>query len=158
MQQITKPQLVKLSILINQLHLQDQKAAMVSSISKGRTESSKELSIDEARLLISYLDGIDNSDNMRRKIFALAYDAGIIYGDTPADKRMNAAKLNMFLKERGTVKKELNKMQREELIKTINQFVQIIKHQQQNSATKATKNLLDELNIKSSFKTRSKAI
>jgi hypothetical protein len=158
MKNITKDQLSKLHVLLNQLGLMADKKEIVRHYSNGRTESSKELTIAEAGALIGALAGNDGNDRMRRKIFALAYDAGIIYGDTPEDKKMNAVKLNQFLLKSGTVKKELNKLQYNELVKTVTQFTQIVKHKGESVAAKQTKSLLEELNITSSFKQRSAAI
>lgn len=158
MQYITKDQLKKLHVLLNQLGLIDDKKEIVSHYSKGRTESSRELTIAEAGALISALAGNDGNDRMRRKVFALAYEAGIIYGDTPEDKKMNAIKLNQFLLKSGTVKKELNKLTYTELVKTVSQFNQIVRHSNESSAAKQTRSLLNELNIQTSGKSRVKAI
>lgn len=160
-QQITAPQLKKLNFIISKLNLQGQKAALVNIASKERTQSSKELTKLEAIWLIGTLDKLFNKNRltnepMIRKIFALAYDAEIIYGDSEDDKKMNTAKLNQFVKEKGTVKKELKEMDSAELLKTINQFKQIVKHKTESEATKATKNLMQELNLESSFKQRLK--
>jgi len=160
-QQITTAQLRKLNFLISKLNLQEQKAALINSTSRQRTQSSKELTKAEAIWLISKLDEKFNetkqtNEPMIRKIFALAYDAEIIYGGSEEDKKMNTAKLNQFVKERGTVKKELKEMNSSELLKTINQFKQIVKHKSESEAIKATKNLLQELNLESSFKQRLK--
>lgn len=156
-QQITAPQLKKLNFLISKLNLQEEKAALINSTSRNRTQSSKELTKAEAAFLIGKLDEVLNQNNktnepMIRKIFALAYDAEIIYGNTIEDKKMNTAKLNLFIKERGTVKKELKQMNSSELLKTINQFKKIVKHHLESKAKKATDNLMKELSIESSFK------
>lgn len=155
---ITKSQLTKLHVLLNQLGLIDEKKAIVSHYSNGRTESSRELTMSEASALISALAANDGNDRMRRKVIALAYDAGIIYGDTPEDKKMNTVKLNQFLQRSGTVKKELNKLTYTELVKTVSQFQQIVKHKEESEAAKQTRSLLSELNITSSIKPRAKAL
>ncbi len=147
MEMITKPQLQKLHVLLTQLGLIEQKAKIVSITTYGRTESSKELTIQEGRYLIGQLADNDRDIKMRKKLFALAYEAGIIYGNSAEDKKMNTAKLNKFLKERGTVRKELKDLTHEEMIKTVSQFQQIVKHTHQTTANKATKALLDQLNI-----------
>lgn len=144
--------------MLNQLSLLEHKATIVSSITYGRTTSSKEMNIHEAKHLIEQLSSSDADCRMRRKIFSLAYEAGIIYGETLEDKKMNSIKLDNFLLERGTVKKKLNELSHDELIKTVNQFNQIIKHKEQTKANKVTASLLSELNIQSSFKRRIKAI
>jgi hypothetical protein len=149
---ITNAQISKFHVLLSQLKLQESKADFVSQFSNGRATSTKDLSMQEAGTMLKFLSQFDPCDKMRRKVFALAYESGIIYGHTPEDKKMNDVKLNNFLKERGAVKKGLNKMNKGELVKTVNQFEQIIKHNELNKAGKTTKNLLAELNIKTSKK------
>jgi hypothetical protein len=151
MQTATKPQLSKLHVLLSNLGLSDQKAAIIYSMTDGRTESSKDLTIDEARQLITHLAEYDPNERLKSLIFSLAYQAGIIYGSTADDKKMNAVKLNMFLKERGAVKLELNQMHYTDLVKTHRQFEAIVKSIKKNNdskqADKAVKYLLNELRI-----------
>ncbi len=142
----------KLHVLFNQLGLMDTKVDFICIISNGRATSTKDLTLDEARKLIEHLAKFDGNDKMRKKVFALAYEAGIIWGDTPDDKKMNAAKLDKFLKERGAVKKSLNALTKEELIKVVNQFEQVKKHTDYSKAGKAAKSVLDELGITSTNK------
>lgn len=144
---ITKAQLTKIHVLLNQLGLKEQKASIINDLTKGRTESSKEITLYEARDLIEYLSSNDKDDRMRRKVFALAYEIGISWGETAEDKKMNAVKIDKFLQEKGSVKKPLYKMNHKELIQTINQFEQIKKHNDYSKAGKATKSLLNELKI-----------
>jgi hypothetical protein len=147
MNNITNAQLSKLHVLLTQLKILDQKPDLVLQFTDYRTMSSKEMTKDEATELIRHLSKYDSCDKMRKKVFALAYEAGIIYGDSWEDKKMNAAKLNLFLQDRGTVKKELGKMSKEELVKTVSQFEQIVKHNEGATASKITKSVLSELNI-----------
>jgi hypothetical protein len=129
------------------MKLMEEKPDFVYQFSNGRATSTKELTTQEATDLIKHLSKYDPCDKMRKKVFALAYEAGIIWGDTLEDKKMNAAKLNMFLRERGTIKKDLSKMKSEELVKVVSQFQQMIKHNEFAKAGKATKNMLAELSI-----------
>lgn len=142
----------KLHVLFNQLGLMDSKVEFVYNVSGGRATSTKDLTMDEARRLIEHLAKFDGNDKMRKKVFALAYEAGIIWGDTPEDKKMNAAKLDKFLKERGAVKKSLNALNKEELIKVVSQFAQVKKHTDYSNAGKAAKSVLNELGIASTNK------
>ena len=144
---ITKPQLQKIHVLLNQMGLIDNKAELVSSFSNGRVTSTKELTMEEAGFFIRHLCNYDPLEKMRSKVFALAYEAGIIWGDSPADKKMNFIKLNDFLKERGAVKKDINRMTKSELIKTVNQFQQILKHDETSISNKSIKNMLKRMNI-----------
>mgnify|MGYP003445171280 FL=1 len=154
--QVTKSQLSKIHVLLSQMRLTDQKREMIHRFSSGRTESSKELTMQEASMLLQALSRHDPCDPMRRKVFALAYEAGIIWGDTPADKKMNSINLDRFLLHNGTVKKELRRMNHADLIKTVNQMQQIVKHTEERKAAKKTNSLLNELGIHSSFKAAAK--
>lgn len=151
MKYASKPQIAKIHVLFGQLGLLESKKEIVSDFSNGRTDSSKELSFDEARLLIIRLAEHSPAERMKSLIFSLAYQSGIIYGNTGEDKKINAAKLNLFLKERGTVKKELNAMSYPELVKTHRQFEAIVKNtnasKDKKQAGKAVNILLDELNL-----------
>ena len=151
MKLISKAQLSALHALLNNTGMLEDKKELIYNTTDGRTESSKELTFEEAKLLISRLSEFDPKARQRSLIFSLAYQAGIIYGSTPDDKKINAAKLNMFLKERGTIKKELNAMTLPELIKTHRQFEGIVsntkKSETNKEAGKLVKHLLDELDL-----------
>lgn len=151
MREASKAQIQKLHVLLKSLDLVDEKEELVYTISDGRTTSSKELSMDEARRLIMNLAEYDPRERQKSLIFSLAYRAGIIYGETDADKKINVAKLNMFLKERGAVKKELNRMTQEELVKVHRQFEGIVRNNKRSrdrkEAKQAVSYLLKELNI-----------
>ncbi len=144
---ITKPQITKINVMLFKMGLMDSKAEFVYKASDGRVTSTKDLLMDEASDLIKHLSKYDPMERMRNKVFALAYEAGIIYGDTPADKKMNFHKLNKFLMERGSIKKEINTINKSELIKVINQFEQIVKHNKESISNKSVKEMLSELNI-----------
>ena len=78
MQIITKPQIQKIAILINQFGLKDEKTHIVSEFTNGRETSSTKMSTQEAAALLKHLSQFDPLDKMRGKVFALAYDTGII--------------------------------------------------------------------------------
>ena len=158
MQMISYQQIQKLHILLKQKSLIEHKAQIINSVTYGRTTSSKELTMQEARYIIQQLSDDEDLSRMKGKVFALAYEAGIIYGYTAEDKKMNAAKIDSFLLERGTVKKKINDQSKAELVKTVNQFEQIAKHKEVAIAAKITDSLLKELNIKSTDKRRIKSI
>ena len=124
---VTPAQIKKIHVLLQQKGLMDEKAAMVNSISDGRAQSTKELSCHEAKRLISFL--MDENAEIQQKmkniylaIWGLAWNMGIIYGTTNDDFEMNKAKLNMFCRQRGSVKKNLTEMNLPELQKTHRQF------------------------------------
>jgi hypothetical protein len=151
MQTATKPQIAKIHVLLNNLGITEQKIEIVYNLTNGRAESTKELTIEEARRLIINLAEYDPSERQKSLIFSLAYQAGIIYGSTADDKKMNAAKLNMFLKERGAVKKKLNAMNYADLIKVHRQFEAMVRSvklsTEKKQFEKELKYLLDEFII-----------
>ena len=112
---------------MNQQGILDEKPTLVYSVSDGRTQSTKELTMNEGRQLISFLLGDDKEANSKciavfRAIYRLAWNMDIIYGDTADDYHMNVAKLNIFCRERGTVKKNLSEMTLTELRRVQKQF------------------------------------
>lgn len=123
---ITKAQITKIHTLLSKQGLMDEKKTLIHSVSNGRTDSTKELTLDEARQLISLLlgakDDTDKRKEMFRIIYSLAWKMDIIYGDTDDDYHMNVAKLNVFCRERGTVKKNLTVQSLVEMRRTRRQF------------------------------------
>ena len=123
---ITTAQIKKIHTLLNQQGMLDEKRTLIHSISNGRTDSTKELTANEARQLISFLLGSEDDTNKRQEtfgiIYSLAWKMDIIYGDTDEDHQMNIAKLNVFCRERGTVKKNLTMQTLTELRRTRRQF------------------------------------
>ena len=127
---ITKAQITKIHVLLNQRGLMGEKRSIIHSVSNGRTVSSKELTSSEAAYLINFL--VEDEDEEKKKalfkvIYALAWQMGIIYGNTDEDYQMNKAKLNMFCRERGTVKKNLSSQNLLEMRKTHRQFEAMFK-------------------------------
>lgn len=148
---INTAQLTKLHVLLNQLGWIDEKKSIILEFTGGRTDSSRALTFDEAKDLIKQLAEFDPRERMKSLIFSLGYRAGIIYGTSADDKKINAAKLNIFIHERGAVKKPLNDMTYPELVKTQRQFEAIVKNKSKTAEKKAAetalKHLLGELNI-----------
>ena len=157
----SKPQIAKIHTLLTKLGLIDDKKSIVMSYSNDRTDSTKELFASEAKRLITVLSEYDPQERMKTLIFSLAYQEGIIYGASGEDKKINAAKLNLFLKERGSVKKELNAMSYPELIKVHRQFEAIVKSVKKSrdnkNAEQAVTHLLTELNISTSQQSERRA-
>ena len=149
-QGITSKQLGMLHALLTETGQMNNKRDLIYEVTNGRTTSSRELSYQEVKILFTYLKGfiqVDDNDRIKGKIFALAYETGLIYGHTPEDKKMNAAKLNNFLNTRGAVRKALNDMTRAELIKTLNQFAAMAKRNEESKHRKEVNHLLSDLNI-----------
>lgn len=124
---ITTAQIKKIHVLLDQKGLMDEKKMIVYTMSEGRVESTKDLSLDEAELLINFLTAHRDGDKKKKKtafraIWHIAWEMGIIYGDTEDDYQMNRAKLNLFCRQRGTVKKDIKDQNLAELRKTRRQF------------------------------------
>jgi hypothetical protein len=84
----------------------------------------------------------DSANRMRRKVFALAREAGMIWGETAEDKRMNAAKMDAFLMAHGYIKQPLNAFTFAQLPKLVTQFEQIVKHNARTAASRAVRDLV----------------
>src|SRR5690606_14473880 len=117
----------------------------------GRTNSSRELYYDEAKELINKLSTYDPRESHITAIKRLAFDAGIVYGNTATDWKINIAILNRFLMDRGCVKKELNKINLDELVKVHRQFEAIVNNNRisrdNKMAKTKTEQLLNELHL-----------
>lgn len=122
MRTITTPQLKKIHILLRQLGLMERKPEIIHGFTDGRTESSREMTLLEAKALIEWLEGSQERKNMLRRIWHLAYEIGIILPGDRDETAMNAAKLDIFCKERGTVKKNISEQSVKELKRTAKQF------------------------------------
>ncbi len=142
------PQIKKINVLINKLNYRAHKEPIIASYTNNRTVSSKEMYFEEAKALIQYLVKQDPDEVKRNLILSLGYRCGLLYGETPEDKKMNIAKVNKFLLERGAVKKELHKLNSEELIKVHRQFEAMVRNNHNHSAEKMVKQLLKNVGLK----------
>lgn len=106
MRMITTPQMKKIHTLLRQLGLMERKPEIVHGFTQGRTESSRDMTLSEAKALIEWLEGSKERTNVIRRIWHLAYEMGIIVPGDQNEKAMNVAKLEgqFFCKERGTGK------------------------------------------------------
>jgi succinate dehydrogenase flavin-adding protein (antitoxin of CptAB toxin-antitoxin module) len=151
MEMATDSQIKKLHVLFRNLDLMDDKPTILTDLTAGRTTSTKELTIYEAQFLIKRLCEYLPCEKLKSAIARLAWQAGIIYGNSETDKILNRFNLDAFLKAKGTVKKELQKQSYEELIKTHRQFEAIAKNNSRLSdkkaAAKAVRELLKELDL-----------
>jgi hypothetical protein len=147
---IGKKEIVRLHTLLNNSGLLDAKRELIAFYSRGRTNSAKELTVDEFENLIEHLIQHDSGDRMRKKIFSIAYDLKIIYphADKESDKHMNRAALDKFLKANSYLHKSLNEYTVNELPKLVSQMMQILKHNNESEANKAVKTLLNGLNAR----------
>lgn len=123
---ISTAQIRLVHVLLQQQDLMEQKETIVNAISNGRTSSTKDLTSAEAKYLIDFLKGKEVENEKRKAVFravyGLAWKIDMIYGNTDDDYQMNIAKLNVFCRERGTVKKNLTEQTLAEMRKTQRQF------------------------------------
>ncbi len=143
----TKPQIQKINILLRQLDAISIKEDLVKSFSNERTTHISELTKLEAKNMISHIVNHHPTEKQRELIISLAYKAGIIYGDTWEDKKMNMIKLDNFLLSRGAVKKRFADLDYKDLVKVHRQFEAILLKMPETAANKATKIVLKELGI-----------
>lgn len=175
MRMVTAPQLKKIHTLLGELGIMDRKPEIVYGFTNGRTESSRELTLMEAKALIEHLMGSQERTVVVKRIWHLAYEMNIIVPGDHNEKAMNAAKLDKFCEQRGTVKKALSTQSLKEVKRTVKQFEAMyqkwkdkqeilsqiealkgyigifIKHEDYEQAAKAKK-LMDELSAEISPK------
>lgn len=119
---ITVAQLRLLHLQLRNAGLTNDRKEIISEYTHGRTDSSRELTSEEARQLIGVLCGNDKRQKEIKAIWRLAFEMGFIYGNSRNDCRMNAAKLDSFCLSRGTVKKPLARQSLTEIRRTHRQF------------------------------------
>ena len=151
MKMATKSQITKIHVLLIKFELYKDKRAIIINATNGRTASSKELTIVEAKNLIQLLCNCDPAEKLKSCITQLAFQVGISYGSSELDNVLNRVKLDMFLNHKGAVKKDLQKQTYSELVKTHRQFEAILqgmtKMKDLRSADKLVSDLLNELDL-----------
>lgn len=114
--------------LLNKTGLMADKANIINGITKGRTESSKDLSFDEARLMINWLQSQDNTIDgavkMRRKIISMAHE---MHWHLPYTQRVDMLRLNGWCEKFGYLHKKLNDYTYKELPTLVTQFTAVYK-------------------------------
>jgi len=120
----------KLYALIGQLGIDnDTKIDMVLSMSNGRTEHSSELSENEAQRLIDILESnigkkqrklSELSQQLRRNVFKLMYDIGLINSNMEADEKLEY--INNWINGKLNLNKDLNALTFDELTSLIKQL------------------------------------
>lgn len=145
MEAIKSNQMKRLHTLLHKTGLMDAKRDLIFHYTNGRTTSARELMADECDNLIDHLLETDPRQKMIRKVFALAYDLGIIYSGNEDDKKMNKVALDAWLKRRSYLHKPLNEYQTNELPKLVSQMMTTLKHNAQSDARKEAKESVDDL-------------
>lgn len=137
MKTITPAQLKMIHVLLNEHGIMERKPELVHSFSDGRTTSSRELYLNEAKSLIEYLKGCNDFSEYITRIWYLAYSMGIIQAGDRNEAAMNAASLDAFCTQRGTIKKPIRKQSLAELKKTVRQFEAMYQKYQQRQNDQA---------------------
>lgn len=133
MKPATKEQVMAINATLNKLGLMDDKKEIIKEASGGRTESSKELTLDEAKALLkSLLQGKAQPaptarHKMISKIFALAHEMGWVEKQAwVVDGKLTEAndytKVYQWIKKYGYLKKDLKEYKYNEIPKLLSQF------------------------------------
>lgn len=125
---ITPTQNKVLHALLNSTKMTSSKADLVLGFTQGRSESSRDLTMQEAQEFINYLKQLDNhaeaANTMRRKILSMCHRIKWEHEDGKVDLE----RLNNWCRTRSYLKKELNAYQYKELPKLVAEFQQVYKH------------------------------
>lgn len=126
---ITPGQMKALHITFHNLGMDDDaRHGCIYSFTSGRTSSSKELTMDEARLLISRLKGedeqmrkmlLEEARALLRSIYHLSTQISFLNKDFPTDTQedfeMNKAKIDVWARKYSRFHKNIRQMNVEEL-------------------------------------------
>ena len=115
-------------LLLTQANKKQHKAALVFSFTNGRSESSKDMTDQEAKELIHYLENIntadDPADRMRKKIISMAREMGWELR-TATEKVADMHRIKNWVMKYGCLKKPLNDYNLTELPRLVTQFEQV---------------------------------
>lgn len=129
----TPQQIKALHAQFRQMGFSDEdRHGFISEFTGGRTASTAGLTLNEAKQLLSRLNG-DKAERSRREalkivkqIFSLSFRISCLNrnytNDTPEDFEMNKAKINQFCRTRSKFRKPLTEMTLEELKDVKRQF------------------------------------
>lgn len=131
---ISKDQIIAINTIISKRGLKELKKQMLLDASNGRTDSSKQLTGEEAAILLQYLNAEKNKtqesiDLMIRKLFAMAYDLRWIekkveVTSTGIQSKKDFSTVYDWVKKFGYLSKDLKEYKQNELPKLISQFEQ----------------------------------
>jgi hypothetical protein len=136
---ITPAQNRRLHQLINSLGIASIKSELINDASNGRTNSSKELSNQEATYLIKHLESKqpvvkqkkdDPADRMRKKILSVCHQLHWHKGtDENGKAKLDWKRINDWCIKYSPEHKTLNEHTIPELTKLVTQFESVLKHQ-----------------------------
>jgi hypothetical protein len=125
---ITHPQLGAIHTLLQKHGLKDDKKSIVKAFTAGRTESSKQMTRDEAAALIGHLKSLEpeevRADRMRNKIISLAHEMNWRIAGTD---NIDMNHVNNWCLKSGYLKKPLDDYAYNELPKLVTQFEEVYK-------------------------------
>lgn len=120
----------RIHLLLSQSGKAAHKKELVSSFTSGRSDSSRDMTDQEARDLISYLEGSktapDPADRMRKKIISMAREIGWEMR-TAKGKVADIERIKNWVLKYGYLKKPLNDYGINELPRLVTQFEQVYK-------------------------------
>lgn len=138
---ITTQQIIKFNALLRNLGLElDTKRDLIFQYSKGRSDKTNDLTLDEASRMIKYLDNLtqpnqkkeaekESCQRQRRKIIHFAYQLGWTSNETG---KVDMDRLNQFLIKRGAVRspkiKTINDYNSNDLRRIVTQFQELYKN------------------------------
>jgi hypothetical protein len=117
----------------------DDKKSIIKSFSGGRTESSKELTFNEAGAVIAHFQSMDQEDRrsnkMRNYVLSMAHEMGWekegikieVAGTTYSKKKVDVERVNNWCVKFGYLHKKLDEYTYEELPKLVSQFEEVYK-------------------------------
>jgi hypothetical protein len=137
MREISKEQIWKFHAILRQHNLSDDKRSIIKEISGGRTESTTELTWDEANDWIAKMNGItkrselpDPRQKMINKVIAMAREMGVIKRQPVVSNGgmktvSDYTDFNKWMREKSYLKKSLNSYSYEELPTLVTQYKNI---------------------------------
>lgn len=144
---ITPQQMKALHATFHRIGMDDDaRHDCISSFTDGRTQSSKELSFDEARRLLASLNE-DQAEKAREEakklvkaIFCLSFQISFLNkgyaNDTQEEFQMNIAKLNVFARSKSAARKNVSEMYPPELKAFKKQLEAIVYNENKKSKNK----------------------
>lgn len=105
--------------LLTSTGLMAQKRNLILGFTDGRTESSKDMTYQEAGALITHLKSLDASHKMRRRIIKMAHEMG---WHLPGTQKIDMDAINEWCKKYGAYHKPLNDHSATELPRLVTQF------------------------------------
>lgn len=132
----TPQQLQRIHAALHMQGLLHHKADMVSSFTNGRSESSREMTSDEAAELLQMLNETQSAkqkeqgtkDKMVRHMIAMAHEMGwikeraVVNGDGQVSRKKDYTDLHAWVEKYGYLKKPLNKYSYQELPTLVTAF------------------------------------